>query len=264
MRYKVWALFLILTTLAASCYGQSRHRAVDPDHPNLSLTEPLGNPFAPVPPGQPINGGASSAPGGSGVVSVDELRMQPKAIHELQLSVKAYQSGDLHGAAVHMEKVLAINPQYNPAHDALGGLYVRLHEYDKALGEFEKATANGSRSAQELHNLSATLFLMKRYPEAESTARAALQIDPVRPTTRYVLGCALVAEEHLTSETEELLRQSSTLIPNARLVLARVLLKRGAMDEAGAELQAYLETPNAPGKDEVQKWLEQLTHKPEK
>jgi thioredoxin-like negative regulator of GroEL len=59
------------------------------------------------------------------------------------------------------------------------------------------------------------------------------------------------------------LRQSSAEVPNARLVLAHALIRRGATDEAKAELHAYLATPNAPGKDDVQKWVEQLNKKPE-
>ena len=261
MRYKVWALLLILTV---NCYGQARRAPLDSDRPGALVVEPLWSPFPAVSPGQPMNGGIYAQPGTPGKVSVNELRIPPKAIHELEQSVKAYKSGDLRGSATHLEKVLVIYPEYYPAHNALGTLYVRLHEYDKALGEFEKTTNAEPRSAQELHNLSATLCLLKRYAEAERTARAALQIDPMRATTRYVLGCALVDQGHITSEALELLRQSSAEVPNARLVLARALISLGATDEAEAELDAYLETPNAPGKDEVQKWLDQLTQKAEK
>ena len=40
--------------------------------------------------------------------------------------------------------------------------------------------------------------------------------------------------------------------------------RRAAKDEAAAELHAYLATPNAPGKDDVQKWVEQSENKAEK
>jgi Tfp pilus assembly protein PilF len=205
-----------------------------------------------------MNSGIYVQPGMPGKVSVNELRITPKVQHELEQSVKAYKSGDLRGSATHLEKVLAIDPQYYPAHNALGTLYVRLHDYQKALGEFEKTTAAEPRSAQELHNLSATLLLLKRYTEAETTARAVLQIDPRRATTRYVLACALMDQGHVTSEMLELLKQSSAEVPNARLVLAHALIKQGKKDEAKAELHAYLETPNAPGKDDVQKWVGEL------
>ena len=260
MRHKVLALLLILNV---NCYGQGRRAPVDPDRPGVPLVEPLRNPFPVVPSGQPMNSGIYAQPGMSGKVSVNELRITPKVSHELEQSLKAYKTGDLLGSATHLEKVLAIDPQYYPAHNALGTLYIRLHEYQKALGEFEKTTAAQPRSAQELHNLSATLCLLKRYREAESAARATLQIDPMRPTTQYVLANALMGQGHVTDEMLELLRQSSAEVPNARLVLAHALIGRGATDEAKAELQAYLATPNVPGKDDVQKWVEQLEKKPE-
>jgi thioredoxin-like negative regulator of GroEL len=61
-----------------------------------------------------------------------------------------------------------------------------------------------------------------------------------------------------------LLRQSSKQVPNALLVLANVLMKRGAVEEATGELQAYLQVPNASGKDGVQHWLELLKQNPTK
>jgi predicted Zn-dependent protease len=100
--------------------------------------------------------------------------------------------------------------------------------------------------------------LLKKYPEAETAARATLALDPLHNTTRYILGCTLIAEKRFTTETEELLRQSSKQVPNARLVLANILMKRGAVEEATAELHAYLQVPNASGKDEVQHRLELL------
>jgi tetratricopeptide (TPR) repeat protein len=258
MRQKVWALLLIVTV---NCYGQGR-RPIDPERGGP--VEPLWSPFAVVSPGQPVNSGIDTQPGTPGKVSVNDLRITPKVVHEWEQSVKAYKSGDLRGSATHLEKVLAIDPQYYPAHNALGTLYIRLHEYPKALGEFEKATAAEPRSVQELHNLSATLLLLKRYAEAETTARETLQIDPMRATTRYVLANALIGQGHVTDEVVELLKQSSAGVPNARLVLAHALISRGRKDEAAAELHAYLATPNAPGKDEVQKWVEELENKAEK
>jgi Tfp pilus assembly protein PilF len=259
MRNRVWALLLILTV---DCYGQGRRGPVDAGA--AAPAEPLWSPFAAVPPGPPMNSGIYAQPGTPGKISVNELRISPKVMHELEQSLKAYKSGDLRGSATHLEKVLVIDPQYYPAHNALGTLYVGLHEYEKALGEFQKTTSAEPQSPQELHNLSATLYLLKRYAESESTARATLQIDPMRPTTRYVLACALVGQGHVTDEAVELLKQSSAEVPNARLVLAHALISRGKTDEAKTELHEYLATPNAPGKNEVKRWVEELENKAQK
>ncbi len=253
MSSKVWLWFLILSTVT---FAQEQRRPVDPDYPGFPMTQqrviPMGS-VSSVHPGP--EGGFSSAAVAPGKISVAELRLPPKAMHELEKSVKAYKSGDLAGSATHLEKVLIIDPQYLPAHNALGRLYVALSQFDRALPEFEKAAAAEPRSAAAMHNVSATLYLMKRYPEAERSARATLEIDPLENATKYVLGCTLVSEERYTTEAEEMLRQGSKQVPNARLVLAKVLVRRGATAEATAELKAYLETPNAPGKDEVRCWL---------
>lgn len=199
------------------------------------------------------------APGTPGKVSVEDLQLPPKAARELQRSQKAFQSRDWQGAASHLEKVLVIDPQYWPAHNTLGNLYVRLSQYDRAVSEFQKAAQSEPRSALPLNNLGATLFLLKRYPEAERVARSTLELDPGRAEAHYILGCALVAQERFTPETEQQLRLSTSSIPTARLLLADLLSSRGAREEAAAELRAYLQIPGAPEKEQVQSSLARLT-----
>jgi Tfp pilus assembly protein PilF len=254
MKSTVWILLLLQTT---NCYSQGKMRPSDRDkssefNPGAQLMRSLS---------EPANVSTYSAPEGPGKLSVEELRLPSKAVQELKLSAKAYQSGDLRGSAVHLEKVLVIDPHYWPAHNALGQLYVSLHEYDRAVGEFEKAAAREPHPADSMNNLSVALFLLGKYPEAESVARSALKIDPSHTMTRYILGCALVAQERFTPETVEQLRLSSSQIPNARLVLSSVLYRMGALEEATAELHAYLEVRDASGKDQAQSWLALLARK---
>lgn len=254
MSYRVWVLLVLLST---NCSSQERstpngNNRFDEFNPESQLMRSLS---------QPTGVPTYSAPKGPGKLSVAELRLCPKAFHELELSKKANLSGDWRGSATHLEKVLAIDPQYWPAHDKLGRLYVILHEYDRAVEEFKKASASEPLSAKPLNHLSATLFLMGRYSEVESVARAALEVDPAQTETRYILGCALVAQGRFTAETVEQLRLSGSQIPTARLVLADVLYRRGALREAAAELRAYLEVSGAPEKEQVQARLARLTRK---
>jgi tetratricopeptide (TPR) repeat protein len=254
MIHRIWVLLVLLST---NCYSQDMSRPNGNNWPGkrsheLRFWDELIEPTS-VP--------TYSAPKGPGKLSVAELRLPPKAVHELELSKKASLSGDWRGSATHLERVLAIDPQYWPAHDKLGRLYVILHEYDRAVEEFKKASASEPLSAKPLNHLSATLFLMGRYSEVESVARATLEVDPAQTETRYILGCALVAQGRFTAETVEQLRLSTSQIPTARLVLADVLYSRGALAEAAAELRAYLEVPDAPEKEQVQSWLVRLTRK---
>ena len=252
MSYRVWVLLVLLST---NCYSQDMSRpkgndGFDEFDPKSQLMRSLSRPTS-VP--------TYSEPKGPGKLSVAELRLRPKAVHELELSKKANLSGDWRGSATHLEKVLAIDPQYWPAHDKLGRLYVILHEYDRAVEQFKKASASEPLSAKPLNHLSETLFLLERYPEAESVARRSLEVDPMQVVARYILGCALLAQGRVTTETLEQLRLSTSQIPTARLVLADVFYRRGAVAEATAELRAYLEVVDAPEKEQVQSWLAQLT-----
>ncbi|HVN77375.1 MAG TPA: hypothetical protein VMW38_00085 [Terriglobia bacterium] len=254
MSYRVWVLFVLLST---NCYSQEKSRPndranFDEFNPESQLVRSLS---------RPTSVATYSVPGGPGKLSVTELRLPRRAVHELELSEKANLSGDWRGSVTHLEKVLAIDPQYWPAHDKLGRLYLILHEYDRAVGEFKRASASEPLSAKPLNHLGATLFLMARYSEVETVARAALEVDPAQTETRYILGCALVAQGRFTTEAEEQLRLSASQIPNARLVLADVLYRRGALRETAAELRAYLEVPGAPEKELVQARLARLTRK---
>jgi len=252
MSYRVWMLLLLLST---NCHSQERGRPRDSDkstefNPESQLMRSLSQPPSVL---------AYSAPGTPAVMSVEELQLPLKAARELKRSTKAYQSGDWRGSATHLEKVLDIAPQYWPAHAALGRVYVRLHEYDRAVGEFKQASVGEPRSAEPLNNLSETLFLLQRYPEAESVARRSVEVDPSQVVARYILGCALLAQGRVTTEALEQLRLSTSQIPTARLVLADVFCRRGAVAEAAAELRSYLEVVDAPEKKQVQSWLAQLT-----
>jgi tetratricopeptide (TPR) repeat protein len=233
MSYRVWVLLVLLPT---TCYAQGKSRPNDNNrfnefNPESQTMRSLS---------RPASAPAYSAPKGPGKLSVTELRLRPKALHELELSEKANLSGDWRASATHLQKVLAIDPQYWPAHDKLGRLYAILHDYDRAVEEFKKASASEPLSARPLNHLSATLLLMGRYSEVESLARATLAMDPAQTETRYILGCALVAQGRFTAETVEQLRLSVSQIPSARLVLADVLNKRGELSEAEEKLRAYV------------------------
>ena len=192
-------------------------------------------------------------------VSVEALKMPPRAVREFQQALKDYKAGNMKGSAAHLDKSLAIYPEYPEAHNTLGVMYAQLHEPEKALAEFRKASSFDPKMVNAVNNQSAILLFMRRYPEAESAARHALDLDPQHKSTRYLLGRILLAENQNTAETMELLRQSRTDFPPARLFLSQVLINRGEKDAALEELNAYLALPNAAQKDVAAKMISKLT-----
>ena len=212
--------------------------------------------LAPLLPGSPPN-----PRGSSNTISARDLRIPPKAIQELRRSEDAMKSGDTRSSARHLERALQIYPDYLEAHNNLGARYFELEEYEKAAAEFQKAIAIDPRVMAPFNNLSVAFFLLQRYADAEAAARQALGLEPRHITASYVLGAVLTAENRNPEEAMELLHQSEFAFPDARLLLAQILLRRSALEEAKQELRGYLALPDAPKRQNVERWLARLTQK---
>jgi len=185
-----------------------------------------------------------------------------KAVKELGRSQEAFRAGDIRDSIEHLEKAIKIHSNYMEAHNNLGARYVDLNQPEKAVPEFQKALAIDPNSLNARFNLSLALSLLRRYPEAEDAARRALQLDPSYLPARYALGQILSAQEKNTPEALHCLRQSVSQFPNARLMLARVLVRQGAIDEAASELREYLKSPHPDKKQLAEYWLARLTQPP--
>jgi predicted Zn-dependent protease len=107
--------------------------------------------------------------------------------------------------------------------------------------------------------LAKVYFLQHKYTEGEAAARRALEIDPVNGDAKYFLGRNLVSKGKDTPEAVELLKKSKEQYPVARLVLANMYLKHGAMKDAVDELRGYIAQPDAPSKEKVACMVRKLT-----
>jgi hypothetical protein len=194
---------------------------------------------------------------------VSQLRIPPKAVKEFERSQKAIQGGDVRASIDHLQKALRIYPDFIQAHNALGLLFVQLHEYEKALTEHQTAFSLDPRSAGTHQDLSFVLLLLDRNQEAEAEARQALDLDSQLVASRYVLGRAIVGQGHVTPEGMEMLRQSENAFPNASLVLAHIYFTTGQTDQVIAELRHYLSAPSdSDNKRKAECWIAQLSQQP--
>jgi len=195
-------------------------------------------------------------------ISVHDLGLPAKVLKELERSQSALLSGDTRASARHLELALHIYPDYLEGHNSLGARYIELREYAKAAVEFQKAIDIDPRVVQPVNNLSVAFFLQERYPEAEAAARRALDLDPHNVTPRYMLGCILATEKRNPTEAIEMLRPTKLDFPDARLLLAQILFRRGAIEETEQELRDYLAVPGATKKQVAARWLAQLAQTP--
>ena len=232
MRPSVWALLLILTSRVCAQTGPVPQALVPTDQSRLPR---LGD-----------------------TISMGELRIPPKAVREIERSQSALRSGDVRSSALHLERALQIYPRSLQVHNNLGSRYVELHEYEKAAVEFQKAIEIDPRVMQPFNNLSVAFFLLQRYPDAEAAARRALDLNPHYATSRYMLGCILAMEKRNPLEAMEMLRETKREFPDSRLLLAEILIRQGAVNEAENELRDYLTVPGVEKKQNVERWLARL------
>ena len=194
-----------------------------------------------------------------GTVSARDLLIPAKAMREFKRGRKAYQAKDFKSSAEHFTKAIQMYPDFPEAHNDLGISYVMGGASEKSLSEFERAIALDPKRIDAYDNLSLALLLLKRYPDSETAARRALQIDPRYFMSLSLLGNALAAQQHYTQEAVDSLRQSRTQIPNDRLTLVAVLLRRGELDQAVTELRECLKVAPDAEKQQIRCWLAQLT-----
>lgn len=196
----------------------------------------------------------------TGMVSARQLLIPPKAIKEFERGHKAFMASDFQGSAQHWEKALRVYPDFAQARNNLGSSYLMMGDYEKSRVEFERAIALDPKLIESYDNLSLALLLLHRYPDSESAARQALQIDPQHIPSLNLLGQGLAAQERYTQEAVDCLRRSRNEKPQSWLVLVHVLLRRGEVDPAVAELRDYLQVATGTEKQKAQCALALLTH----
>jgi tetratricopeptide (TPR) repeat protein len=191
-------------------------------------------------------------------VSVRNLQLPAGAIKEFRRSEKCVDSGDFSCAVQHLQKALKADPQFLEAHNNLGASYLHLSRYQDAIGEFEAAIALDQTMVAPQRNMSLALFSLRRYAEAETAARKALTLSPQQKAAQYSLGRALAAQGSTSPEAEQMLRESLSAFPDARLSLAQVLMNRCANLDAAAELRTYLNSDavEPETRRKVQVWIE--------
>lgn len=210
-----------------------------------------GIPVNPIP--------ASSMRPPSGMVSVDALKIPEAAANEMQKFTKAFNAGKLDDSVKHISKAIKIYPQWAAAHHDLGQTYARMGDYEKAVPEFQSAAELDSQMVRPRISLSKVYFLQKKFADGEAAARQALEVDPENADARYFLARNLASEGQTSTETIELLQKSKEQFNVARLVLANIYLRRGAINTAVQELRGYTVQADAPDKEKVQCMVRKLT-----
>jgi len=101
-----------------------------------------------------------------------------------QLMIRGFDAGarGQPNQALELEnKLVALVPNDERAHNLLGGLYFGRQEYDKAIAEYEKAVKINPKFSQPYNQLGYAYRFVEKYPQAEKTFKQYIALIPDDP-----------------------------------------------------------------------------------
>lgn len=146
-------------------------------------------------------------------------------------------------AIEHFRRAVAIEPGFAEAQGNLGGALVRIGQLDEAIEHFRKGLANKRNPAGAQCNLASALMARGRFDEAIGHFRAALSLDPAYADALHGLAMALLR----TGRPAEAIGHFRKLLqiqpnnPAAHNNLGLALLQTGNTREAIAHFQKALQ-----------------------
>jgi Flp pilus assembly protein TadD len=176
-------------------------------------------------------------------------RFPKAALKEYERGLEAERKGKSDEAIERYSKALKIAPDYYPAHNNLGSVYLSKSDFKLAEEQFQEVIRLDQNDAQAYFNLGNVLMLTDRYPEADGALTAGLQRRPDSAFGSFLQG-SLYERTGKPAEAEKSLRtalQLDSTMWQAHLQLINLYLQQNRRQNAISELQAFLKAfPSVP------------------
>jgi len=169
---------------------------------------------------------------------------------------KASAAGDPQKCILRLQEALSIDPNFAEAHNDLAARYAKMGQIEEALQHAETALNLNSELPEAGCNLALLLVSLKKYPEAEATARRLLGGPHCRPELQGVLAISLIGQKRNLEEAFEHLRQAATELPFIKLLAANTLAEIGKPDLAVIQVKEYLQSSaHECERQELEAWV---------
>ncbi len=188
--------------------------------------------------------GGCASPGSPGlsalaadpVTESDESPQRKRARIRLELAVGYFEEGRTAIALDEIKQALANDPQYAPAHNLRGLVYLRLSEPRQAEESFRRALALDPRDGDTLHNYAWMACEQGRHDEAERAFNQALAspLYPGRARTLLAQGVCQARAGRMAQAEHSLTRsyELDAANPLTGYNLAQLLYRRGELPRA--------------------------------
>jgi tetratricopeptide (TPR) repeat protein len=156
-----------------------------------------------------------------------ERREDPR-VQQLYSEAKAAEaSGDLAGAVAKYESLLSVSPRLAAAYNNLGALYLRTHEFKKAVGVLEKGLELDAKMSSASAMLGIALYESGDYGAARTRLESTLRSKPNDDHAELFLANDLIKLGDLSSAASHLERLASRQPKNQEVwyLLGKVHMK---------------------------------------
>jgi tetratricopeptide (TPR) repeat protein len=192
----------------------------------------------------------AQSPGSSAVVSVRELSIPPKAVHDFEKGDELLAKKDAAASLPHFHRAVEKFPGYYEAYYKMGEAYLQLWRIEDAEQAFRNSIeVSGGKCGLALLALGSVLDSKGKFAEAEKVTRRGLVLEPASWSGHYYLGMALFGLDRLEDaekEVREAIRRKADSAEALRL-LADILAREKDYAALVNDLDEYLKLdPDSP------------------
>jgi tetratricopeptide (TPR) repeat protein len=165
-----------------------------------------------------------------------------KVVKEFEAGIREQDKGKLDKATRHFQAAIALAPDFYPAHNDLGAVYLKQGNFAGAQTEFETVLRLNQSDTQAYFNLGNVFLLTQRLDDAQRVLEEGIKRLPNVALGHFLLGSVLVRSGR-RPEAERELRKAQELDPlvaNVHLELVNLYLQERKRQEAIAELHVFL------------------------
>lgn len=233
-------------------------------NPRISPTNILSIRLAPKAPAQPDAPPSAVAGGNPYLVDLAEYEKHfpGKVVKEFEEGLKCQANGKTADALRHFQAALKLAPDFYPAHNNLGTIYLGQAKFAAAQGEFEAVLKLKQSDTQAYFNLGNVFLLTGRYDDCLRMVEEGVRKQPNSGLGQFLLGSVYSRLGRLP-EAERALHDAIQFDPSLsrpHLELVNLYLREKRAQEAIIELKFFLKSfpadPLVPGVRQVLARLE--------
>lgn len=200
------------------------------------------------------------------LVSATELSIPADAKREYDRAEECLSRRDIDCAISHLNKAVAIGPQYALAWNRLGTIAYQTQKYQQAEEYFREALKQDPQSYSPLVNLGGALLSQGKVKESLSVNEAAVRARPDDALAHSQLGKSYYFLDQL-DDAESHLKQAKALDPShfsyPGLVLIDIYLRKNRVPDAVTEIEEFMKLhPDSEWTAKLRKFMEDSRAQP--